>query len=271
MDEMKIRGFTTPEDFSGTDSEKIQQAVNTAIEKDIRKVVISGKYTLKETVVLPPYIHLVLTGAEITSNGDFPAFMNENITKDKFYHCFSFEEDMFYLEGGKIKGDISFYNAYRVVIDNMEIEGGLDFEFSNEVRLTNLKIEGKNGVNIKRGSNNFICDNVKITAENNGFTIDTADTKRDYVVGKSADIHDLIIKNSNIKATCGFSLEAGEKTNLFNIVIEDNSVAGTPLELSKREGELAPSHYRDITAVGFNPSDKNGIKLFSDTKHCLIG
>ena len=271
MDEMKIRGFTTPEDFTGTDSERIQQALNTAIEKDIRKVVIKGKYILNKTVVLPPFIHIVLKEAEISSNGDFPAFINENLTKDKFYHSFSFEEDMFYLEGGKINGGILFYNAYRTVLDNIEITGDLSFEFCNEIRLTNLIINGENAVKFKRGTNNLICDNLKIKALDIGIKIDTADTDNDYVVGKSADIHDLIIKNSEIKAPCGFSLDANEDRNLFNIVIEDNSVDSTALELSKTAGELAPEHYRDITAVGFKSENTPDIKLYSSTKHCLIG
>ena len=38
MIELKLRGYVTPEDFEGTDAERIQKALDCAEKEDIRKV-----------------------------------------------------------------------------------------------------------------------------------------------------------------------------------------------------------------------------------------
>lgn len=269
MDEMRLRGFVSPEDFTGSDTERVQNAVDTAVNKDIRKVILNGDYTVDKTVILPEQIHIVING-KISASGDFPLFVNANFFADDFHHSYTFQEDMFFIEGkGEINGNIFFYNAYRVVLQNLTVNGGLSFEFSNEVRLENMKIKG-GAVNLMRGCRNFIIGYLNIEAAGHGIGLNTADTGNAYVVGKDVSIDEIIIKNCDIKAPVGISLEADEKGRIFNTVIEDNTVSGTGLTVSKKSGKLDPEHYRDITAVGFVSPKEKPIECFSETKHCYF-
>ena len=271
MDEMKLRGFVTPEDFSGSDTEKLQSAIDTAKEKDICKVIIKSDLKTEKTIVLPPLMHIVLDGAAISAGGDFPVFANSNFYADKFHHSYSFIEDMFFIEGnGTINGNVDFYNAYRVVIQNIEINGSLGFEFTTEVRLDNLKINGDTAINIKRGSNNFIIEHLSVTAKDIGILLDTKETETDYVIGKEAGIDEIIIKDCEIKAPTAIAMEASHDGAIFNTVIDNIKTDGTGLTVSKRQGELSPELYRDITATNFISKKAEPIKLYSKTKHCYF-
>ena len=39
---MRLRGYVTPEDFVGTDTQRIQQALDTSAKYDIGRVVLKG-------------------------------------------------------------------------------------------------------------------------------------------------------------------------------------------------------------------------------------
>lgn len=270
MDEMKLRGYVLPEDFTGSDSEKLQQAVDTAIAKDIRKVILKGEYTLEKTVFLGEQIHILFEGAKLTAAGDFPVFVNSNLCADEFYHSYSFQQDMFHINGeGEIKGDLFFYNAYRIVVDGLKIEGDLKFEFSNEIRLEHLDITGKKAIQLLRGTNNVIAQYLKIKAADTAFLFDTAKTESDYVIGKDAEVHENIIKDCEIDAPVAFAMEATENDRIFNTVIEDHKVTGKGLVISAKRGELAGEQYRDITAQGITGAAA-AIELHSPVKHCYL-
>ena len=64
MDKLLLRGYVTPEDFSGSDTEKLQAALDYAAKADIRKVVICGDYTADKVLTIPAQTHLVLESAE---------------------------------------------------------------------------------------------------------------------------------------------------------------------------------------------------------------
>ena len=53
MREWKLRGYLTPEDFTGTDGEKLQLALNKAAELDIRKVIVTGIYHAEMPLIMP--------------------------------------------------------------------------------------------------------------------------------------------------------------------------------------------------------------------------
>ena len=60
MTDMQLRGYVTPEDFTGTDAEKLQQALNYAAESDIRMVVLSGSYHADTVLTIPANMYVVL-------------------------------------------------------------------------------------------------------------------------------------------------------------------------------------------------------------------
>lgn len=267
MDEMKLRGYVTPEEFEGTDAEKIQAAIKTAFEKDIRKVILKGEYKVDKTVYIYEQMHLVFDGATLTATGDFPLFANYAVSGEKQL-SYSFQEDMFFLEGKNdavLNGSLLFDNGYRIVIENLEINGDASFEFSKEIRFEHNKLNGI--FYILRGSNSFIVQYNDVKA----FVIDSADTAREYCIGKEPFIRELIIKENNVSAPVAFKIDATEEARVLNVVIEDNKVADIGLLLGEKSGELNPYQYSDITAVGFNCSADKAVILKSETRHCLFG
>ena len=69
MLEMRLRGYVAPEDFEGTDTERIQKALDMSKELDIGRVVLKGSYTVSETLLIHPMTDLVLEDATLTATG----------------------------------------------------------------------------------------------------------------------------------------------------------------------------------------------------------
>ena len=123
MDEMLIRGYVSPEDFSGTDTEKLQAALNCAAQKDIRKVIVAGTYTVDAPLVVPARTHLLLQKADIRASGNFPV-----LTAEK-HQNFSFEQKWIYVEGEDSSiGGMDFFNVSHIVLENLTITGPVTME-----------------------------------------------------------------------------------------------------------------------------------------------
>ncbi len=271
MDEMKVRGFVTPEDFCGTDAEKIQKAIFTAEEKDIRKVVITGTYKTDKTLVIPENMYIVLKDVNLSVTGDFPLF--ENFGRNNKQAGYAFEEDRFYIEGenADLCGDIVFYNANRVVVNGVKLNGRMYFEFTRESRVQNNEIRGENAVVLARGCNNFIIENTKAETGGAAVVMDTSKTENPYVIGKSAEISLVILKDSDLMTQSpAIALEATESDRIFNIVIENNKIYGTAMSVSAKAGALNAEQYLDITAEEFISSSKPEFAINSPMKHCYI-
>jgi hypothetical protein len=98
MLEMRLRGYVTPEDFEGTDTERIQKALDTSAELDIGRVVLKGDYVVDDKLIIYPMTDLVLENATIKANGDFPILINKNFTEtDK--HTYTFQDQYITIRG----------------------------------------------------------------------------------------------------------------------------------------------------------------------------
>ena len=117
MLEMRLRGYVAPEDFEGTDTQRIQKALDTSKELDIGRVVLKGGYTIDETLWIHPTTDLVLENATLTVNGAFPVLANRNLAEtDK--HTYTFQDQYITIRGnGVIDGDVMLYNAFHVNTD----------------------------------------------------------------------------------------------------------------------------------------------------------
>ena len=71
MLELKLRGYVTPEDFEGSDGERIQKALDTAKSEDIAKVVLMGSYKSDIPITIPARSMLKMIASFIikTSSG----------------------------------------------------------------------------------------------------------------------------------------------------------------------------------------------------------
>ena len=77
MEELKLRGYVCPEDFEGSDAERIQKAIDTAEAEDIRKVVLRGTYGVDQTLVIPDQTEIVfLADTTLAMKKEEPLFRN---------------------------------------------------------------------------------------------------------------------------------------------------------------------------------------------------
>lgn len=265
MDEMKLRGYVTPEDFSGSDTEKLQQALDTAAEKDIGKVIVTGSYTVEKTLLVPEGMHLVFEDAAVTTGGDFPLLQNTALTGKQ--PAWSFEEKYFYLSGknARLTGDLLFFNADKIVVEDLAIAGRLIFDFARNLRVERVAFLGEGGISLCRGCNNAIIQH--ITGESTLLTLDTAETPRPYAVGKEPDIHEIICRDVTAKTgKAAVTLDASEAETIFNIQIDHIQADAVAVEISGKAGSLPREIYFNIVAEALSSPAVS----HSDTKHCIL-
>jgi hypothetical protein len=271
MLDFRLRGYVSPEDFSGSDTERIQKAFDTSHELDIGRVVLKGNYVVNETIWIHPMTDLVLENAKLESNGNFPVLANRNLAeKDK--HNYSFRDQYITIRGqGCFLGDVVIYNAFHVNVDGVEFAGELYFAFTKEVRLYNSKFTGENGVVLGVGSNNFIMQN--LTSECKGSTVITDPTieKYDYVIGQEPEIHDVILQDSTFNAgESAITLRASADVKIYNMQIDHVSSNGVTLEIGK-VGEQVPAEcYFNLTGEHFSSKSENSIILNNPVKNCYF-
>lgn len=226
MTEWKMRGYVTPEDFTGTDAEKLQQALDCAVEMDIRKVVISKTCYANALITVPANIYLVL---EAGLHADLRCREIPN---------YSFRQDRIYLKGkgGKLVGDLRFYHTSHVILEDLHVRGNVAMEFSTDFRIENCKIFGQ--LTLGRGCGNAILQNlhlgsVEITAKN---------CDRD-VPGREPNVRNIALRDSQI--TGDIQLTADEDFGLLNIQI-DHCSAET-VSVGKKDALLPAQQYTNLT------------------------
>lgn len=270
-EDLRIRGYVTPEDFTGTDTEKCQMALDTAEAEDIRKVVFAKEYKLKSALLIPTQTEVVLKKGACLSGKT--VFVNKVATEEG-KNSWSFEDKLIYIKGEKgavVKGEVSFYHAKNVVLDGVTLDGELKFEFCREVRMENctVKSEKAAGVTVMRGSNNFICQYNAISAKKQAVLLSAALAGGEYVVGKDKDIHEMIFKDNKLSAETGFCMKANETDGLFNVQIDHNKVTGQGLLVGGTK-KVPKERFFNLTATDF-AGGTAGVVLKNETKHCYFG
>lgn len=270
MLEMRLRGYVAPEDFEGTDTRKIQQALDTSKELDIGRVVLKGSYTVDETLWIHPMTDLVLEDATLTSAGDFPVLANKNLSEtDK--HTYVFQDQYITIRGnGKIDGDVMLYNAFHVQINGIAFARTLRFAFTHEVRLYNSKFTGENGVVMTMGCNNFIMQN--LTADCNGTAVVMdATAEVDYVIGKEPEIHEIILQDSCFHTnTPAITVNASTDARIYNMQLDHLKSDGVTLQVGT-EGVEAPAEcYFNLTGEFFDSGAEESVVIKNPVKHCYF-
>jgi hypothetical protein len=273
MEELKLRGYVSPEDFDGTPADKIQKALDLAEKEDIRKVVIEGGYLVDRTVFIPSQTEIILKkDAFLVRTGEGPLFMNR-VASEKGKNSWSFEDKRIYLKGeenAEIKGDLSFYHAKYVVLEDLRIAGTVCFEFCREVRMERDEITGKeNAVVLERGCNNFIMQYLKLHAEDTALVLDTRLQSGPYVIGKDEEIHEIIFRDSQLNAPTGVKLGASEEFGLFNIQIDHHKCSGKGIVIGDGLG-LPEKRFFNITATDLAAEGEERI-MRNEVRHCFFG
>lgn len=274
MEELKLRGYVTPEDFQGNDSEKFQKAVDTAEAEDIRKVVIEKDYTVEKTILLPAEMQIVFKkGVNVTAQNGV-LFANK-VKGDSEKASWSFEENWIYLngeEGAELTGRLEFFHAGHIIIEDLKINGTIEFEFCREIRMErDTVISGEDAaIVLMRGCNNYIMQYNKIEGKKTAVLIDTKLQKGDYVIGKDTDIHELIIRANEMNGETAVTMGATEESGIFNVQLDHTKCNGNGIVIGHPGETLEAKRYFNITATDFEGAKQDIVKN-NEVKHCFFG
>lgn len=268
---MRLRGYVTPEDFVGTDTQRIQQALDTSAKYDIGRVVLKGAYTVEETLYIAPMTDLVLEDATVTAAGDFPVLANRNLAEtDK--HNWTFQDQYITIRGsGKFQGEVLLYNGFHVNIDGIDFEGGLRFSFTREVRLFNSRFTGNKGLVLHMGSNNFIIQNLTANCTGPAVVLDATVEEPGYVIGKEAEIHDIILQDSCFHTPASaVTLRGNLDARIYNMQFDHLTSDGVTLEVGRAGEEVPEESYFNLTAELLTSGAEKSIVVNNAVKHCYF-
>ena len=238
MIELKLRGYVTPEDFEGTDAERIQKALDCADKEDIRKVILSGTYKADKTIVIPGGMHIIFDNAHLYGN------IKNDVKKN-----FSLVTDRVYIEGknSEITGDVSFCHTSHLVLENLTINGDVTFDFALDTRIEYVKISGRLSVN--RGCMNAIiqhieCDNMLMSGEK----------KDEDVIGREPIMKSIVVRDAKIKN--GALLKAAEDCGFLNVQFDDIKSDDTCITVGAAGESLPRELYQNFTFVNLDAPEK---------------
>lgn len=242
MDKLLLQGYVTPEDCGGD----VQAALELAEKLDIRKVVIEKDYTCPQPLTVPDCTHLVLRG---TLTADLQSRKLTN---------YNGEQDRFFIQGGKLVGDLYFYNTRRAILEDVEIDGNVTFEFSRDMRMEKCTVSGD--IRVGRGCANSIFQHLTVGS----FLISNRVFCGQIVPGKEPDIKNIVLRSS--KLTGGsVELQAEESCGMFNIQADEITALQTAVIVG-REGESLPrERYFNLTFEALHAPQK--LVCHNVTKH----
>lgn len=242
MDKLLLQGYVTPEDCGGD----VQVALELAEKLDIRKVLIEKDYTCSQPLTVPACTHLVLRGT-LTADLQSKKLTNYND-----------EQDRFFIQGGKIVGDLYFFNSRRVILENVEINGNVTYEFSRDMRMENCKVSGS--VQVGRGCANSIFQHLTVGS----FLISNKVFDGKIVPGKEPDIKNIVFRSS--KLTCGsVLLQAEESCGMFNIQADEITAPQTAVIVGLEGENLPRERYFNLTFEALHAPEK--LVCHNETKH----
>ena len=248
--ELKVRGYVAPEDFEGSDAERIQKALDLAKSADIAKVVLTGTYRADAPLTVPCGMHVVLDGA--TLYGDLQNEVNKN---------FSFEQDRIYVEGknGKLVGNIDFCHTRHAVLENLRIDGNVSFRVSRDLRVEYVTMSGV--LTVGRGCQNAIMQHITCR----GVQMDATDGGYD-IMGRERLIKNILLRHSVL--TDGATLLAAEDCGFLNIQIDGICIQNTGVVLGKAGVSLPRELYKNLTFADIDAPE--GVVLHNECLHAYI-
>lgn len=242
MDKLLLRGYVTPADCGGD----LQAALDLAEQLDIRKVIVNEDHIASRPLVIPAYTHLVLN-ATLTADMQSKKLSNYNS-----------EQDRIYIEGGKIAGDLYFYNSRRVILVNTEIAGNVTYEFSRDMRMEYCSVSGS--VRVGRGSANSIFQDLTVGS----FLISNSVFSGDIVPGKEPEIKNIVLRRSRLTGG-SVELQAEESCGMFNIQADEITAPETAVIVGRAGEALPKERYFNLTFEALQAPQK--LICHNETKH----
>ena len=272
MLQWRLRGYVTPEDFEGSDAQRIQKALDAAHELDIGRVVLTGVYTVDRTVRIYGMTDLVLNHAVLAADGDFPVLANQNFFEPAEKKCWSFEDKYITLRGidSQICGDVLFYNVHHLNIWDLTFGGKVIFAFTRETRLYRCEFTGKQALVLAQGANNFIIQDVKAACTDAAVVMDGALLPGGYAIGKEPEIHSVILQESRFDAPVAVWLRAGGEGKIYNTQVDHISASHVPLVVGEAGGSLPEEYYFNLTAEALRSDSGEKMQILNPVKHCYF-
>lgn len=275
MEDLKLRGYVTPDDIeAATDAEKLQEALYLAANEDIRKVIVDRDMTIDRTVKIPEKMELKLADG-VTVTGTAAVLFENEVCGKKERASWSFEDRWIYIVAEKkatLRGDLRFWHAGNVVIEDMTVYGSVSFEFSREVRMERNTVisAGDAAVVLMRGCNNYIVQYNRFEAKKAAVIADASLSCGDYVIGKDTDLHELIIRDNEMNAESALFIGASDDSGVFNVQYDHTRTCGTGVVIGHENETLDKKRYFNISASDFIGTGCEKL-LNNEVKHCYFG
>lgn len=233
MDELLLRGYVTPEDCGGD----VQAALDLAEKLDIRKVILEKDYTCEKPLIIPAGTHVINKGI---LTADLQCQKNTG---------YNFEQDRIFLQGGKVVGDLYFFNSRRVILDGVHVQGCVTYEFSRDMRMEQCAVTGS--VNVGRGCANSIFQDLTVGS----FTISNRVFCGDIVPAKEPDIKNIVLRRSQM-TDGSVQLLAAEDCGMFNIQADEITAPATAVIVGREGEQLEAQRYFNLTFETLNAPQK---------------
>ena len=252
MDKLVLRGYVTPEDFAGTDAEKLQSALDYAAKADIRKVVVSGDYAADQVLTIPAQTHLVLESGVLQADLQCEKISN-----------YAFEQTPFCIQGkgGKLVGSLYFYNSRRAILEDLDVDGKVTFEYSREMRMERCKVSGQ--VQVGQGCANAIFQDL----EAGSFLISNKIFCGDIVPAKEPDIKNIVLRRSTISD--GVFMIAEAESGMFNIQVDSIKANQTAVTIGEAGVQLPAQRYFNLTVADLEAGN-TPVVAYNEVKHAYI-
>lgn len=252
--------YISPLTFAGTDSQRIQAAVNEAVKTDIRVVVIPQKDTpwmLDETVLLPGDVTVILDGAAVHSAG--VAFQNTN-AEDPTTKALGGEQYEIYIigtQGATLSGIgdkpqiyLSNVKGYRIAGLTFQNGGGLKLNYARYGKVQKLRFAGSTyGVSLSEGCNNNIIEDIDADTQAEAVTFRGEDTP---MFGRGKEMAETILCRVRATASPAVSIFPGP-CDTYNLMLRDITAAGDGVLLGCPEDtqSIIDITLRNINAQGY--------------------
>ena len=234
--------YISPLEFAGSDSSRIQAAVEEAVRTDIRVVVIPKKDTpwvLDKAIDLPGDVTVILDGATVEAAGI--AFQNSN-AHDPSTKALGGEQYEIYIVGcngatlkGAEKPQIYLSNVKGYRIAGLTFAGGLGLQlnYARYGKVQKLGFAGSTyGVSLSEGCNNNIIEDIEAETCHEAVTFRGADTP---MFGRGKEMAETIVSRINAKTKgAAISIFPGP-CETYNLIVKDVTAAGDGVLLSCKE------------------------------------
>ncbi|MBO4411474.1 MAG: hypothetical protein J5794_04735, partial [Lachnospiraceae bacterium] len=117
--------------------------------------------------------------------------------------------------------------------------------------------------------NNFILQRLKAGAEKTAVVLDTRIEQGPYVIGKDAEIHEIILRDSEFDAETAVFLGASAEYGVFNVQIDHLKTSGNGVVIGDGSG-LDAKRFFNLTVTDIDAGGEKRV-LKNAAKHCFFG